>query len=269
MKIQSKDKFIYAALFLTGLSVLFSIFGGGFAVFGGILGLIGVVLAVLLWKFGYMIMPAISKLTNQSYGVQVDYELPPSQDVIVKRGQNGLYYAASFLAIYIYDSSLEKTEEEIITYNRAFERLLANLKFPVKLAMLLAPEDISEHRRNLLTRKNLLQIQLNNERQKPDPDPTLIDKFEQEIKDIDRQLERLARGNRPIQLMFYAVVGGVGVSKDAAIAQSKQRALEFKSAVESTLNVETGFLVANHLLKAVELEVMMPSTVEEFTGAEP
>ena len=260
---------MYIAWGLAALAVILSFFGGGLAMLGGIFGFVGVILAVLLAKFGYMIVPAISKMTGQSYGVKYDYELPPSQDVIVKRGKNGLYYAASFLALYIYDSSLEKTAEEIVTYNRSFERLLANLKFPVKLAMMLAPEDISEHRRNLLTRKATIQIRLNNERQKAEPDPTLIDKMEQEIKDIDRQLERLARGNRPIQLMFYAVVGGVGVSKEAAIAQSKQRALEFKSAVESSLNIETGFLMANHLLKAVELEVMMPTSPEEFVGSQP
>lgn len=66
-------------------ALILSFAGGPFAILGGLLALIGTAMAVVIWKFGYVILPLITQRTNVVVMDNEGHEIPPSQDVIVKK----------------------------------------------------------------------------------------------------------------------------------------------------------------------------------------
>ena len=63
-------------------------------------------LSLLLWKYGYIIIPLFTRATNV-IEVHGGYEVPSTRDHIVKKTDNG-YYASKFLEVKFYESSMEK-----------------------------------------------------------------------------------------------------------------------------------------------------------------
>ncbi|MBI4399871.1 hypothetical protein HY570_03920, partial [Candidatus Micrarchaeota archaeon] len=67
-------------------------------------------LSILFWKYGYIIIPIVIERLNVIEFMS-EYEIPPSQDVIVKK-INNIFYASSFLSAKITDSITEKSNPE-------------------------------------------------------------------------------------------------------------------------------------------------------------
>ena len=75
-------------------------------------------LALMFWKYGYVIFPMLSKATN-IVEIRGSYEVPSSRDYIIKKNENG-YYASKFLEIKFYESAIEKGGKSENIYARSF-----------------------------------------------------------------------------------------------------------------------------------------------------
>ncbi|NYZ77017.1 hypothetical protein H0O02_01740, partial [Candidatus Micrarchaeota archaeon] len=143
--ISSYKMYIFASLGLGLIGALFSFMSGGsiFVLIGAFMCCMGSVFAALFWKYGYILVPLITQRTNIIMMSDLGYEIPPSQDVIVKSA-NGVFYASSFLGLSIYESATEKSSEETIAYSQFFERAISNIKYVTKIAYMLYVEDVGE-----------------------------------------------------------------------------------------------------------------------------
>lgn len=255
--------FISAGLAFVG--ALFTIIGGGglFSWIGGAIAGICGLMAVVFLRYGYIVLPMITQQTKVVVMTDTGFEVPPSQDVILKKGE-GLYYASAFLGIKIHESASEKTLEENIAYNEYFERAISNLKYVSKISYMLYVEDITEKRKNIEAKRAEAQLRLAREREKPEPDVLRIDKFEKEVGSWDNQLNKLIRGIKPMGVIAYAMTTASGVSKEGATASVKAQAKELKSALENTLNVEIDWLTADEMMKCFDWERFLPTTSQEL-----
>ena len=250
------------------------IFGGIMALIGGgpigIIGFfvagLGSLAAVLFLKYGYMLVPLITQRTNMVLMTDTGYEVPPTQDVILKK-VGGLYYASSFLGIKIFESATEKTLEQNIAYNEDFERAISNIKYVAKVSYMLYAEDVGEERRKIETKKAEAQLRLSREREKTEPDVLRIDKYEREVAMWDTQLGKLTKGLRPMGVLAYAMTTASGVSKEAAMAAVRSQARELKVTLSNSLNVQVEPLAADQMLKCFEWEKAMPPTPRELESA--
>ncbi len=261
----SDKQLAYGAIGVGALGVLLSATFGGtlLSLFGSILTFIGVIAAVALLKYGYIIVPALTQMSNVVVMTDTGYEIPPSQDVVVKKVED-LYYASVFLGIKIYESSLEKTNEEVMAYNKFFERAMANFKKVVKICYMMHSVDVTEKRKELEAKKAEAQLRLQKEREKAEPDVLRLERLEREVAYWSSQIDKLTLGMRPMKVVIYAMVTEVGITKEEAIAKAKAKGNELITLLSNSLNAEVDFLTADEMLKVFEWEKFMPTTPEEL-----
>ena len=258
--------YLYIALGIGAFGALLAFIAPGGAIgsiIGGFLAAVGCMLGVLIWKYGYLIIPLITQRTNVVMMSDEGFEIPPSQDVVIKNA-GGVFYASAFLGLKIFESAAEKTAEENIAYSQFFERAISNLKYVTKIAYLLYVEDVGEKRKMIETKRAEAQLRLARERDKPRPDVLRISKYEAEVATWDAQLTRLIKGVKPMGIVAYAQTTAVGVSKEAAVAAARSQANELRTLLANALNVEVVSLAGDEMLKCFEWERFFPTTPQEL-----
>lgn len=263
----SSKLYIYGSLGLCILGLIFVFMfgsGSGFAtIIGAILTGFGAVSIFLFWKYGYILVPLITERTNIIMKMEGGFEVPPGEDVIVKKS-DGVYRASVFLGIKVFESATEKSLEENISYNEYFERAMSNLKYVTKIAYMLYVEDIGQKRKMIETKRAEAQLRLARERDKADPDVLKMDKYEKDVSHWDLQLNKLIRGVKPMGVVAYAMTTAAGVSKEGAIASAKAQARELTTVLSNALNVEVKWLKGDEMLKCFEWEKFYPITPGEL-----
>jgi len=224
------------------------------------------VLDVLIYKVGFMILPLITKILKVTEIRAGGFEIPPSQDVILKN-VGGLYYATMFLYGRFYESAAVGVQEEQASYMDLWERAVASIKFPFKFCIMTYIEDILKYREDIETKRAAAQLRLGREREKPRPDPIMIDKWEREVARQNEMLARLSAGEKPMGTIMYITTTAIGASPEAAIAAVKAQANELKANFSNTLNIEITTLTGEDMKKCFEWEVAFPPTPKDLKGA--
>jgi len=264
--VQFSDKQLaYGAIAVGVIGLLLSLtFAGNLVgLIGAILIGVGTLFAILFLKYGYIVVPLLTQFTKVIVITDSGYEIPPTQDVIVKK-EGDLYYASIFLNLKIYESSLEKSDEAIMNYNKFFERAMANFKKIVKVAYMMQSIDVTERRKELETKKAEAQLRLQKEKEKTEPDTLRLDHLEREVAYWTAQIDKLTLGLRPMKVLIYAMLTEVGITKDEAIAKAKSAGNELKTLLANSLNADVDYLTADEMLKVFEWEKFMPITLEEL-----
>jgi len=238
---------------------------------GGILSLIGTVIvalctimAAIFLKAGYLVIPMITQQTKTVVVTDTGYEIPPQQDCIIKKAQNGVFYASSFLTIKIYQSALEKEEGELTAYNKQFELAMTQFKKVVKISYMMHAIDVSDERKKLEAKKAENQLKLQKEREKSEPDLIRLSQYERQITFYDNQVDQLSKGLRPMRVVIYAMVTESGMTKDEAVAKVKSSMDKLSTLLSNSFNCESDILTGEEMLKAFEWEKFMPTTIEEL-----
>ncbi len=261
-----KKMLSYASIGIGGLGIILALSGGPLGFFGAVFSLVCTVIAAVLLTHGFIVMPFITRKANISIVSSIgDYEIPPAQDVVVKHVGN-VYYATAFLSIEIYESPTQQVDEGTY-YNEFFERAVSNLKYVSKIAYIMYVEDISKKRQEIDTKRAEIQLKLQRERDKGDPDPLRLDKLASELKEFDYQLEKLIRGIKPMGVIAYAMTTAAGISKDAAITAARAQAEQVRTAISNSLNVEVKRLSCDEMLKCFEWEKFFPTSIQELEDA--
>ncbi|PIT84148.1 hypothetical protein COU37_04775 [Candidatus Micrarchaeota archaeon CG10_big_fil_rev_8_21_14_0_10_45_29] len=259
----------YAALGFGLLGSLGAFISGGSGLIvpiSALLSFFGGVLAVSIFKYGYIILPLI---TQKSKIVQImagGYEIPPAQDVILQKAA-GIYYASAYLGVKIYESTTDKSAEENMVYSEYFERAISAVRFPVKFSMMVYVKDMSNHRMKLETRHAEAQLRLAREREKPDPDVLKLDRFEKEVSMYEMQINRLVSGYKPMGAITYVMTTAVGLSKEAATAAAKSQANELRATISNALNVQVVLLQGDEMLKCFDWEHIIPSSASSMESS--
>ncbi len=258
--------YIVGGMGILGAVGAFSAANTSFAPILAVLYLLGAGLAVAIFKFGYFIFPLITSRTRHVQIMQDGFEIPPSQDVILKTSGN-VYYASSFLSVRIYESTTEKTPEENMVYSEYFERAISSVRFPVKFAMMVSVLDMSHERLQWETRLAEARLKLGREREKPDPDVLKLDRYEKEVTMCEQQLHRLVSGFKPMGAITYVMTTAMGISKESATAAAKAQAAELKATLSNALNVEVVMLQGDEMLRCFDWERFIPPNAEAMENS--
>lgn len=259
-------KLSYAAIGISGFAALIAATQGGGIVsaIGFFITALGAVAALLILKYGYILIPMFTSKSNIILITDEGYEIPPSQDAIVRKTSSGIYYASVFLGLRIYQSTIEMSQNELSAYNQNFERAMTNFKRVVKVAYMMHSIDITEKKKEYEEKRAEAQLRLQKEREKVEPDILKIQRYEKEISYYSAQIDRLIKGERPMRVVAYAMVTEVGVTKEEALSRAKAAASELKTLLSNSLNVDVDILQADEMLKIFDWEKFMPTTPEEL-----
>ncbi len=265
MALNQSTLFAYGAMALGFIGAMGSFVSGSpISFIGAIIAGFGGLCAMLFYKYGYIFVPLITGQTKISTNFESAYEIPPSQDAILKKGGSGIYYASMFLGIRIFESATEKNMEQNMAYNEFFERAISNMKFVTKISYLLYVENISEKRKIIETKRAEAQLRLARERDKPEADTLKLDRYERDVAKWDVELNKLIKGIKPMGALAYAMTTATGITKESALAAARSQVQELKAVLTNALNVEIGILTADEMLKTFEWEKMIPSLAQEL-----
>lgn len=216
-------------------------------------------LTLLIWKYGYLIIPAITKATN-IVEIRNDYEIPPTRDLIVKKTDNG-YYATKFLEIRFYESSLDKTEGEKRFMFESFEKAIISLKHIVKISLLVAAVDLSKHIDEIKTKRSSAESRKARMSSKKADDAIKLDR---EIAMYNRYLDRLTNGERPVELIAFVSTTAFGLTKEEAGSKVKRQSNEVKTILSSSLGSDVVELSDKDMIRCFDWETFFPTTSEQL-----
>jgi len=277
MEIGLNEKTVTVASIGIGLaSIVTSLLSGGL----GILTIPVIIIAViftgisaLVYTIGYAVLPMITKFLKVTEIRAGGYEIPPSQDVILKN-VGGIYYASMFLYARIFEApvtagaaEVARITEEETPYMDLWERAISNIKFPFKTSMLLYVEDLTRYREEIQTKRATAQLRLGKEKEKPNSDPLVIDRWEREITRQDELLAKLASGEKPMGLVTYIMTAAVGVTREAAVAQVKTQVNELRAVVSNALNLDMVILNGEDMKKCFDWEFAIPPEPKDLKAA--
>ena len=216
-------------------------------------------LSLLLWKYGYLIIPVLTQATNV-VEIRGNFEIPPSRDHIIKKRPEG-YYATKFLEIRFYESSMDKSEEEKKFLFESFEKSVSSLKYVVKLSMLISAIDISKHIDEIKTKRSNVEAKRSSEEKLSQGD---LIRYDREIAMLNRLLDRFSRGERPVEVVSFVSTTSFGLTRDEAVSRANRQAKELKTILSSSLGCDINELKDLDMLKCFEWELFYPTTEDEI-----
>jgi hypothetical protein len=215
-------------------------------------------LSIALWKYGYIVIPLLTKATN-IIEVRGGYEVPPSRDHIVKKSASG-YYATRFLEVRFYESSLDKSEDEKKTMFDSFEKVIASLKYVVKISLLISAMDLSKEIDEIKTRRSAAEARKARSGGATDE----ITRLDREIAKWNRLLDRITHGERSVEVIAFATTTAFGLTKDEAVSRAARQAKELKTILSSSLGCDVADMVDLDMLRCFEWEQFYPTSAEEI-----
>jgi hypothetical protein len=219
-------------------------------------------LTLLIWKYGYIIIPFFTRAAN-IIETQGGYEVPPSRDHIIKKTEDG-YYATKFLEIRFYESSMDKNSDEKRTMFDSFEKAVSSLKYIVKISLMISTLDLSKHIDEIKTKRGAVEAKKAKE-SKIAADESM--RMDRELAYWNRLLDRITQGERPVEIIAFATTTSFGLTRDEALSRVTRQAKELKTILSSSLGCDVRDLADLEMLKCFEWEYFFPTTQEEIKDA--
>ena len=216
-------------------------------------------LSILIWKYGYLLIPALTKATN-IVEVRQGHEIGPTRDYIIKKAENG-YYATKFLEIKFYESTMDKDESRKNLLFESFEKAISSLKYIVKVSLLISAIDLSKHIEDIKTKRSAAESKKAKFIREGSDEVVRLDRA---IAMWTRELDRIAHGERPVELIAFASTTSFGLTKEEAISKVRRQSKEIKTILSSSLGGDVVELVDTEMLRCFEWDLFFPTTQEEL-----
>ena len=216
-------------------------------------------LSLLTWKYGYILIPMFTKATNL-IELRNNYEVPSSRDYILKKNESG-YYAAKFLEVKFYESSIEKNDSQKTSMLEAFERAISSLKYIVKISLLISAIDLSKHIEDIKTKRSSAEAKKSKYTRDNSSDVMILDR---EIAMYNRLLDKITHGERPVELIAFASTTSFGLTREEAVARVNRQAKELKTILSSSLGADIADLSDKEMLRCFEWDLFFPASPEEM-----
>ena len=215
--------------------------------------------SLVFWKYGYLIVPAITKATN-IVEVHAGYEVPPSRDLIIRKTGEG-YYAAKFLEIRFYESSMDKNQDEKRMMFESFEKAVSSLKYIVKITFMISTLDLSRHIDEIKTKRSVVENKKAKEARLAQDESMRMDR---ELAYWNRLLERITQGERPVEIISFASTTAFGLTRDEAVSRVSRQSKELKTILSSSLGCDITELSDLEMIHCFDWDFFGPTTSEEI-----
>ncbi|MCX8174697.1 MAG: hypothetical protein N3E51_00625 [Candidatus Micrarchaeota archaeon] len=218
-------------------------------------------LSLALWKYGYLLIPALTKRAGVVEAGR-NFEIPPSQDLVVGR-KNGAFLATAFLSARLYESASEKSERQQALMGGMFEKAISSAGFPFKLTAMVCPLDLSDELEEIRARRSLAEsrrAKLSSSSKNNDE----IARLDREIAMWGRQIERLTSGEKPLEVVFYLSTTAAGLTKEEAMSRARQQAKELSVIVGGALSCDVKQLAGEEMKKCFWWDFFGPTDREEL-----
>ena len=215
--------------------------------------------SIVVWRYGYLIVPLITKATN-IVEIRNGHEVAPTRDYIIKKAESG-YYATKFLEIKFYESTMDKEEGQKNMLFESFEKAISSLKYIVKISLLISAIDLSRHIDEIKTKRSTAESKKAKYLRESSEEIVRLDR---EIAMWNRLLDRITHGERPIEIIAFASTTAFGLTKEEAVSKVRRQSKEIKTILSSSLGSDVAELVDKDMLRCFEWELFFPTSHEEL-----
>jgi len=211
--------------------------------------------SILLWKYGYMIIPMITKWAK-IIEIGKGFEILPGQEVIVGK-KSGRFLATAFLSAHLYQVENQKERKN---FSEMFEKAITAAGFPFKVCMQVSHLDLKDEINEAKTKRSIAETK-KAQLKKDEAEKAFI---EREIVMWDRLIERLENGEKPLEILFYFSTTASGRTKEEAIASVNSQAEELSAILSGALSCEVFRLKGEEMKKCFWLDFFGPTNSEDL-----
>ncbi len=206
-----------------------------------------------------MLFSIASKSSNYSEK-NGEYEISSSRDYIIKKTEKG-YYASKFLEIRFYESSLDKGKDGTKIMFDSFEKAIISLRNVVKISLLISSIDLSKHIDDIKTLRSVAESKRSQISSSKSDESAKIDR---KISMYNRDLDRLTKGERAVEVLAYATTTAFGITKEDAVTRVRRQSKEIHTILSSTLGCSIIELSDLDMIKCFEWEKFIPVSGEDL-----
>ena len=214
--------------------------------------------ALVVWKYGYLIIPFFTSAAN-IVEVRGGYEIPQTRDCILKKSGSG-FYATKFLEVRHYESTVDKSTGDKASMIESFEKALASLKNVVKISLLVSAVDLTKHIEEIKAKRSSAETK----RRRLPPNSEELVRLDREIAMWNRLLDRITHGDRPLEIASYVQTTAYGVTREEALSKVRRQSKEIQTIVSSTLGADVVELLDQDMLRCFEWEFFIPAEAEQL-----
>lgn len=215
-------------------------------------------LSLLLWKYGYALYPLFTKGAHV-IEVGKNFEIPPTQDVIVGR-EGDWFLATQFLCAHLHHSAEEGDEKRA---SRMFEKAISSAGFPFKVCCLVCPLSLKSELEKIREKRSIAESRLESMAGEKGSKAERA-RLEREIAMWGKQIERLGRGEIPLDVVFYFSTTARGRTKEEAVSNVKRQSEELSVVLGSALSCDIAVATGEDMKRLFWWDFFSPASREEL-----
>lgn len=219
-------------------------------------------ISLIVWKWGYWLGPLFTRAAHLSL-TGAHYELPPSQDVLIRKTDWG-YLATVYLSVQLRHSASFKPQEQQALLMEYFERAVSSLRYLVRLSVMVSPLDTGDYVQSLEERRSLAEHKKSQLRRRQSDEG---ERLSREIESHNAQLRALTAGQRPMQVLAFASTTATGLTREEALSRARSQGQETAAVLSNALSCTVQPLGGEELLRCFEWERQPPPNKEELHDA--
>ncbi len=226
------------------------------------IGLMFDVIAFASRFYTYLLIPAVKQRSrNIVLSDEEPYNISPSADSIMHK-EGSEFVATVYVAIPLYRSATEMSDEEKMDFTKQVSRLVGVSKDTVRFTSELYVMNKDAYIQTLKDTINSLEneaVELTNKKDKAKE----LDRTKGKLAMWHNMLDNIEKA-QSLELITYAAISAKGTKEFEAVSIAQQRAREMMAGVGSVFGVTPSVVIGQELLKFIEPEYLIPfSTVSE------
>ena len=215
-----------------------------------------------MWKYGYLLFPAFTT-GAKIIEVRDGAEIPPSQDIVIRKTPSG-HSASVFLGLSLHDSPTSKSDSQKAVMMELFERAISSFRCVTKVSIVAANLDLTDQLDSLKAARGLAETRLS---QLPPGGQKRAEtsRLEREVAHYTKQIERLSSGERPMQVVAYAMTTAEGLTREEACSRARAQAREVSAVLSGALGASVSILAGDDLRRCIMWETSLPPTPKKLS----
>lgn len=266
---------MYLAFSLLILLMAFSLtpkIGGGIvSIFAAFIIVAAAVVIVILNFADYLAVSIGFGLLGITFQPAAGYTITKDQKALIKQ-VGGIYYATGYISgnLFAYEFKqeidTEETEASMAQAPLKWEQAVANITFPFKYHVLASGLSVQNVRDELEGKRSYQEYELSKVMQSSSGKGDMaISEIQRKINVLQRKMDRISAGEKPVATVMYMETTAVGVSEKAALDELDRQISALQIAL-SPLNVDLQRVMGRELYTLFKFNFSIPLTYAEMGG---
>ncbi len=241
--------------------------GGILSILAALIVVVTACVIVVLNFADYLLVSMGFSTIGLTFQPAAGYKINRQQNSAIKE-VGGIYYATGYITgnLFAYEFKQEMreddTESKIIEAPLRWEMAMTNIKFPFKYHLLSSGLNVQNVRDELEGKRSYQEYQLSKVLQDSNGKDTAIAELQRKINVLQRKMDRISGGEKPVGSIMYVETTAIGVSEKAAVDELERQIGALQIAL-SPMNIDLIRVVGRELYTLFKFSFAMPLDYEE------